>query len=59
MNKERKCLVGHDGLDTFFAIVAIIIYIAFLALGIYGWLLIGGFFAIKNYIIAIKDNIID
>lgn len=61
MNEQRRCLVGHDddyggaiGLAIALFVIAMIVAIA-----VYGGAFIGGFYSLKNYILAFKHNVVD
>ena len=67
MNKERKCLVGHDkdkSIGWFFGVLIVIIFtIVVVALSIvfavFCGVFVGGFHSIKNYLTSLKHTIID
>lgn len=70
MEREKKCLVGHDSEDgiaivlIFGVIVLVIAVVCFLIyvsvqIILYGGGILGGFFSIRNYLISLKHNIWD
>lgn len=61
MNEQRKCLVGRDD-DYGWAIglaIALFVIAMIVAIIIYGGTFIGGFYSLKNYILAFKHNVVD
>ena len=68
MNKEKKCLVGHDSDDGCWGwligalitvAIAIIVLITIISIMVFLGAFIGGFHSIKNYFISLKHNVLD
>lgn len=61
MLKNTDCQVGHDsdddGLGAIIVIIGVVIVI--LCIIAFGGGLVGGFYSIKNYILAFKHNVVD
>lgn len=70
MEREKKCLVGHDTEDgvavvlilavimIVIAVVCFLIYVSVYAI-LWGGGILGGFFSVKNYLTSLKHNIWD
>lgn len=70
MEREKKCLVGHDTDDgvavvlilaVIAVVIAVICFLIYVSVYIilYGGGILGGFFSIRNYLISLKHNIWD
>ena len=70
MEREKKCLVGHDSDDfvwlvvigvVIMVVIAIVCFLIYVSVQIilYGGAALGGFFSLKNYLKALKHNIWD
>lgn len=69
MDKERKCLIGHDDDSSgclgwligalITVAIAVLVIMAIVAAMVFVGAIIGAYSAIKNYLVSLKHNVID